>query len=419
MSADRLKWVRIEGLRSLRDVTLEISDLQVLVGENGAGKSTVIEAFEILSLLVQEPRFTIEFAARHGDLRELLFRGAQVLRLSMRVESIAATQDQPETVPLNYTVELAPAPNGPYPIIVKETLVGADVVDVFNRDATVLTAQFHAPRAGAANPTTVAAPTESSALRFWGGQVPIEVGRVARVLEGIRIHVPFETRPPWVRQQPAVPTLRSLAQLEQSEQLERGGINLASIYQQLSAEGSKRREEVVQDIQLGLGEDVTDFAVVLKGPFAQLALRIAGFGTIPAAQLSEGQLAYLGLVALRHFEDPKASIVLFDEPELHLHPALIVRAAYLFERMSARLPVIVATHSEAFFEAVSDPVAAIRVLTLQGRETVLRRLSAQKLDEWKELYAGIGDARREGRLQDLFAEPSTSRGRCSSYSRTA
>jgi predicted ATPase len=59
----------------------------VLIGENGTGKSTVMEALEILRLTASEHRFGEAFLQRHGDLRELKHHGSQRLRLSLEVEA--------------------------------------------------------------------------------------------------------------------------------------------------------------------------------------------------------------------------------------------------------------------------------------------------------------------------------------------
>ncbi len=409
MNLDRLKCVRIEGLRSVEDLVLTIDHLQVLIGENGAGKSSIIEAFEMLSLLASDQRFVVEFSARHGAIRDLLMRGAAEIRLSLRIESDLALTTDGSNWPLEYKVVLRPTANSPYPSIAEERLMSGDREVVFSRQgakAQILTEETSIATAVGRRSKEVSAPSEASMLKFWGSDAPVEVERLRRMLEGFRIHVPFETRPTWSRplNRDAAPSLRDLSQMEESDRLSRGGLNLTAIFQQLNAEGARRHQEILEDIQLGLGTDVLDFAIPLKGRFSELSLMFAGVGRVPSSQLSEGQLSFLGLVALRHFNDTKATLVLFDEPELHLNPALVVRAAGLFLELSKRVPVLLATHSEALFDSL-DPVEHVRVLELAQRKTVLRTLSKEKLAKWRTLYSSVGDARRDGRLEVLLAEP--------------
>lgn len=48
MGEDRVTWMRVRGMRSLADVELDLRGLTVLIGENGSGKSTILEAVELL-----------------------------------------------------------------------------------------------------------------------------------------------------------------------------------------------------------------------------------------------------------------------------------------------------------------------------------------------------------------------------------
>jgi predicted ATPase len=394
MGVDRLKWIRIEGFRSIEDLKIELGDLQVLIGENGSGKSTIIEAFELLSLLASEQRFTVALANRHGLLQELVSPEASQLRLSVRVENTDQNGDEP-TAPLEYSIALASVSSSRLPAIVEERLVGQDLVSLIDRNATG-TRFFDDPQ-----PTRALSP-ESSALNFFGQSGPAENLRIRRMFAGFRVHTPFETRSLWSRLHKDTLTMRSMAYLEETTRLERGGSNLTSVFQQLSNEGAEKRQRVIEDIQLGLGLDVSDFLIKTRGRMVELMLRIGDLD-VGSSQLSDGQLAYLGLVALRHLADREATVVVFDEPELHMHPALVVRAAWLFEQLSKRTPVIVATHSEAFIDALGDPVKTMRVLELQNRKTVMRTLAPEQLERWKDIYTSVGQARREGRLEDLLA----------------
>ncbi|NQT21588.1 MAG: AAA family ATPase, partial [Planctomycetes bacterium] len=45
--------VKFEGFRSLRDVTWEPGDLNVLIGPNAGGKSNLLRILELLSISVQ------------------------------------------------------------------------------------------------------------------------------------------------------------------------------------------------------------------------------------------------------------------------------------------------------------------------------------------------------------------------------
>ena len=50
----RLDRIRIAGFKSIRDQTLDLQPLNVLIGANGAGKSNFIEVFRLLHEMVSQ-----------------------------------------------------------------------------------------------------------------------------------------------------------------------------------------------------------------------------------------------------------------------------------------------------------------------------------------------------------------------------
>jgi len=82
MAADRLKEIRIQGLRCLEDVSISLDGLTVLIGENGSGKSSIIEAFEILHKAGTERKFLDHFSNIHNGLYDLLRRGSDKIKFT-------------------------------------------------------------------------------------------------------------------------------------------------------------------------------------------------------------------------------------------------------------------------------------------------------------------------------------------------
>lgn len=76
--------LRIEGLRTIEKIRLDLDGLTVLIGDNGTGKSTIIEACEILRRATGR-RFLDELYGIHGGLTALLRQGAPRLLLGVTV----------------------------------------------------------------------------------------------------------------------------------------------------------------------------------------------------------------------------------------------------------------------------------------------------------------------------------------------
>src|SRR5687768_13078482 len=80
--------LRIEGFRTIEKLRLKLDGLTVLIGENGSGKSSIIEAFELLRRATSD-RFLDEFYSIHGGLPSLLRQGAPYLKLGVTLGPVS------------------------------------------------------------------------------------------------------------------------------------------------------------------------------------------------------------------------------------------------------------------------------------------------------------------------------------------
>ena len=69
-----LKEIRIEGFKSLRDVTLRLGKLNVLIGDNSSGKSNLLQFFDMLGWMIRGGNLQ-NFIKRAGGGSSLLFDG--------------------------------------------------------------------------------------------------------------------------------------------------------------------------------------------------------------------------------------------------------------------------------------------------------------------------------------------------------
>src|SRR5882672_6775726 len=87
MSHDRITQLRISGLRAIDRLTLDLHGLTVLIGDNGTGKSSILEALELLRQAAKPVSYVSDIVTKaHGGLQSLLRRGSTELRLGITVE---------------------------------------------------------------------------------------------------------------------------------------------------------------------------------------------------------------------------------------------------------------------------------------------------------------------------------------------
>lgn len=109
----RLLELHVQNFRSLRDVTIPLGPLTVLVGPNGVGKTNVLKVFDFLADIIQSD-LEVEALSRRGGFDEVAFWGGTEPPTSMRIGLKATwTTHSSQTAPDAYelTVHRRAAPN--------------------------------------------------------------------------------------------------------------------------------------------------------------------------------------------------------------------------------------------------------------------------------------------------------------------
>jgi predicted ATPase len=377
----------VQGLRSLADVDIDLDGLGVLIGENGSGKSSVIEALEILRRTTTTG-FWDDLYAIHGGPARLMRDGETELALEVEVSGA-----------LVYRIVFVRA--GAALQARDERLEDSAGNIVFDFKLDTAAAAHGGPEA-----------LQPPALRHRVRGEDARVTRARAALESIQTHVGFEVLAAWAA---AVAQRRSAMRESQlirpATKLELLGTNLASAYSALKNDfGRAHWDETLDLVRLGLGVAVesVDVAVDPAGGQGAIKLRLRGQDNpIRAAALSDGTLAYLAMVALIRL-GATSTVVAIDEPDLHLHPGMVVRVAQLLERLGGKTSVLVATHSDRFLDTLRDPARAVRVLELGADgTTAVRRLDSATLAEWLRDYSGLGELRADGNLRSVVADEIT------------
>lgn len=398
MSRDRITQIRIRGLRVIEDITLDLTGLTVLIGDNGAGKSTLLEALELLRLAAQPGyRWVSDVLIRHfGGIQSIIRYGASELSLGVTIESetepkleyelaVAIVGNSASVVAEKLDLHLEPGAKEPLHVLIRDVKRGTKVFDLQTR-------KLRPWWAGELDSQTLA-------ISAFGTLVQPAFSRLLAALSNIEYHPAFDTRPLWqqreldVRAGPRWPS-----ELSTAPSVARYGQNLPSCYQELRNRGGETWERVLYRARIALGHDLRDFVLTPAGRGTiELEAKFAGLPhNVPVHAMSEGQLSFLLLVAATEL-DVARPILVIDEPEVHLHPSLLVNALYMLESAASSCPVLLATHSDRLLDALEDPVKSVVLCELdEHRALRLLRPDQRKLDLWLESYRGLGSLRAEG-----------------------
>lgn len=398
MANPRISEVTVKGLRALADVTLQLGGLTVLIGDNGSGKSSLIEACELLRRAA-DGSFAEDLRKIHGGPRSLLRFGADRLELGVRV--VSGADEYAYSFALDEAGEilsesLLHGRDESAPLLTRgECSKGPHIEVVSEEPGREKKEEAHVR------------PRDLGLPAFWRKPPHRAVTAVLEALGGIDVHLPFDTGPRWAQRSRGLPSpLRDAATIEPIDGLDRFGHNLANAFSALKNDFSEAHwRETMDDVRLGLGRDVESINVRADPAGGAIALRLKYAGLdeqVPAFSLSDGMLSYLCFVALYRLNAGK-SLIAFDEPDVHLHPELLMRVLGFLESMSRDVPLLLATHSDRLLDGLTDPASSVVLCELdERRATRLVRPDAAALADWLTDYRGLGELRTAGHAASVL-----------------
>ncbi|HWO22929.1 MAG TPA: AAA family ATPase [Kofleriaceae bacterium] len=388
MPADRITKLSIQGMRCIESLELDLRDFTVLIGENGTGKSTIIEALELLRKAATAIPLIDKIYHRH-DGTSLVHQGSRHLSLAVTIEG-----DGPE---LTYTLRILR--DQTYLSIAEEKLVERGTKALMERAGTkyklVETNGIDAEQAGTIEIDEAVLPH----ARFL--KLP-QLARVQQALASIEVYPSLDLRRTWTTLQ-ASQTARSSNLVRPADRLEPGGTNLVNMYAALR--NQRNWKETLGRLRVALG-DIDDMLFVNEatGGTQTIGLRWRNGPEVLLSGLSDGQVSALALIAIQQLQrHATPSIIAIDEPETHLHPALIARVAIELQELSDEAPILVGTQSDPFLNAIEHPEDAVVLCQLnEHRQTALIRPDREQLRVWLGEFKGLGTVRSEGLQSVIF-----------------
>jgi predicted ATPase len=116
---------------------------------------------------------------------------------------------------------------------------------------------------------------------------------------------------------------------------------------------------------------------------------------VPLSSLSDGTLRFMCLLAVLYDPNPP-SLICIDEPEVGLHPDMLRLLAAVIRRASERTQVIISTHSSDLLTYLESPDSIIVCENENGRSS-LKQLNGEDLKSWLDFYT-MGELWKSGEV---------------------
>ena len=389
-----MQFIQRLGLRGLLSFppdmeNFELKPLNVLIGPNGSGKSNVIEAMELLRAT------PTNFAAAirdGGGATEWLWKGDNPPRpAEIDVDLII-----PRHEPLRYRLEFGvnntrvevfdeaiedsePSKGYDDPYFYYRFQKGRPVINIRHQELDGGTTQRNLQRDDLDPDQSVLAQRKDPDL------YP-EITTVGRYLGAMHIFREWSFGRYASIRQPQPADLPEDLLLPDSR-------NLALVLNQIEHKDGRQFNQLLKRFFPRFERMSTR----VSGGTVQFYLHEPGFTSpVPATRLSDGTIRFVAILATL-LSPTSPPLVCIEEPELGLHPDAVALIAELLIEASARMQLVVTTHSDTLVSALTSQPDAIITCERPGSGTELHRLEPEKLSHWLEDYR-LGDLWRMGEL---------------------
>ncbi|MCT7951619.1 AAA family ATPase [Ancylothrix sp. C2] len=350
-----LKRIKIKGYKSIKELDLVLSPINVLIGANGAGKSNFISFFKLLRWMIQNPGQLQIFIGQSGGANALLFDGAAItpqIQVELKFETDVGKND--------YFFRLFHG--------AADTFIFAEEKYRFSRSTFPTLASWQSLDAGHKE----AALINQANL---GDSTAKIIFKLIQNCAVYQFHNTSETA-----------RIRQRWNTDDNRYLREDGANLAPLLLRLRETEPIYYQRIVETLRqiapffLEFVLEPINYSVIIQWKENNTDLIFSSH------QASDGTLRTMALVTLLlQPESDLPDVLILDEPELGLHPYAINILGGLIKSISHHTQVILATQSTLLIDCF-EPEDII-VVERKNRESTLKRLDSDTLQDWLEEYS--------------------------------
>ena len=376
----KMKKLQIKGFRRLHDIDLEMRPLMVMIGANGVGKTSVLDAFSLLSASAAG-KLNSKLSGMGGITDILTINRAQEVSMSidmgvpghepLKYDLHLVTKGASYTIPIE---TLSQSRTGyPEPFMHIDSLYGD--VKYYEIDEGKLL-----------RPTWDHNPLETSL-----SQVP----KMFRQPEELRSILSSASHYHVLDVGERAP-VKLPQQMKPAELPGEDGEELVPFLYYLRESDVDRYEGIIDSLKLAFhGFEGLNFPPVAAGMLTMTWKEKCFKNPLYMNQLSEGTLRFLWLVSL--LQSPGLStITMIDEPEVSLHPEFLSLLAEFMRESSQRTQLIVATHSDRLIRFLEPKEVVVMDIDEDGFAAA-RWADSLDLEKWLKDYR-LDEVWRMGRM---------------------
>lgn len=354
---NKIKSLEIKGYKSISSdypLTLNLDNINIFLGANGAGKSNIISFFKMLSFMMSG-RFE-EYVARAGSNQTILHFGSKKtpsISAKLRFEN-SKSYDEYE-----FTLTTA-TPNR---LIIKdETITWGRKENELKPQTIQLKSNF----------------TESGLVDTKNKTALIIRNILDRGCKVYQFHDSSNEGP-----------LRQASPVNSANYLQAEGNNLASFLYLLKQNYPIEYKRIVSHVKMVVPQ-FRDFYLEPQNNYISLNWVDTSLNdyVFNSHQLSDGSIRFIALATLLLQSDKTMpNVIIIDEPELGLHPYAIEQLAEIIKDASLHAQIIIATQSPALIDNFDvDNITVIERDEDKGC-TIANKLNSEELQDWLEEYS--------------------------------
>lgn len=356
-SNHKLTKITIKGFKSIsfnHPIELEIGDINILLGANGAGKSNIVSFFKMIGYMMNES--LQQFIAQSGTNQKFLYYG------SKRTPTLSAEIrfDGKNSYDI-YRFSLTNA-------VLDRLIISSEEIEWKNsKTDTAITKQLLSNYNESA---LYHMKTQDAACKLvWG------------ILAGCKVYQFNDSS--------VLSPMRQASTVESAHYLQSEANNLASFLLYLKNNYNESYERIVNYTKEVVPQ-FKDFYLEPERDYVSLKWTdtSANDYVLSSDQFSDGSIRFIALATLLlQPEKTMPRVIIIDEPELGLHPYAIDQLTEMIKDASLHAQIIVATQSPALIDGFDADDVTIVERDEDDQCTTVRKLNEADYSEWLKEYS--------------------------------